>query len=263
MAQNKKFEEQEYLNSFLSTSIGKKWMDNYNLKSYENFERPDFIFLSEDNRKIGLEVTRYMVKSKHRCALQHLMTIGNQICHYSKKKYNFDISIIIDKWDKRVWQAKTYKDIMEACYNPGFIEIFDKREVKTKLQQIIDIRLNDLKNWPRLIKESILVQNEYLNITVSGFPNINGKYECSVNNSCFSKEDPFEELQAEIDKKNKNYSVYTQNCVKCFLLIYKPNVSKGNYYHFTRKLYRQKFISKFSDIFLYDEQENLCIKLAT
>ncbi len=261
MVQNKKLKEKEYLNGFLSSSVGKKWFSNYCLKNYEEFESPDFIFFDHKNQRIGLEITQYMTKSKHRNALQHLMTIGNQVCCYAKNKHNLDISIVIDKWDRRIWQAKTYKDIEDAWYNPGFIDIFNKKEVKSKLEKIIDARLNELKKWPGLVKSSICVQNEYLNISISSFCDMYGKYECSVNNSCFSREDPFDELQAEIDKKNKQYETYIKNCNECFLLIYKPDVSKGNYCHFTNKLYKQKFISKFKDTFLYDAQEQKCIKL--
>lgn len=79
---------------------------------------------------------------------------------------------------------------------------------------------------------------------------MNGKFDCQVNNECFSKEDPFDELQEEIDKKNKKINSYLKNCDKCFLLIYLPDVSHGNYCHFTKKLDKHNFYSKFEDIYI-------------
>lgn len=203
MAQDKKSEEREYLEYFLASDEGKKWYEKNKIISYQESEHPDFIFITEDNQKIGMEITRFLVKSLHEQALRHLMTIGNQACKYAQKQYEINVSILIDKWDKRVHQARTYQEMMEAAYNPGFWDIYNRNAIKKGIESIIDRNVDNLKQWPYLVKESILVQDEYFNISVSGFPNMNGKFDCSVNNECYSKEDPFDELQTEIDKKNK------------------------------------------------------------
>ena len=77
--------------------------------------------------------------------------------------------------------------------------------------------------------------DEYFNITITTFPNMNSKFDCAVNNECRSKEDPLDELQETIDSKNKKISNYLKKCDKCFLLVYIPDVSKGNYCHFFKR----------------------------
>lgn len=71
-------------------------------------ETPDFTFVTEDNQKIGLEITKFIAKSQHGRALQHLMSIGNQVCQYAKKHHGLNISILITKCDRQVEQARTY-----------------------------------------------------------------------------------------------------------------------------------------------------------
>ena len=84
------------------------------------------------------------------------------------------------------------------------------------------------------------------------------KFDCNVNNECYSKEDPLDGLQETIDSKNKKISNYLKKCDKCFLLVYIPDVSTGNYCHFTNSLKKHSFSSKFENIFLC--QWNRCFK---
>ena len=250
MAQDKKSEEREYLEYFLASDEGKKWYEKNKIISCQESEHPDFIFMTEDNQKIGVEITRFLVKSLHGQALRHLMTIGNQACKYAQKQYGLDISILIDKWDKRVHQARTRQEIMDAINNPGFWDIYNKNEIKSGIDQLIDRNVEKLKQWPHLIKETIQVQDEYFNITITSTPNMDNKFDCAVNNESYSKENPFDELQETIDSKNKKINNYLKKCDKCFLLVYIPSVSKGNYCHFNGSVKTHLFYSKFENIFL-------------
>lgn len=173
----------------------KNGINKTKIVSYRDDEAPDFVFVAEDNQKIGLEVTKFIVKSRHGRALQHLMSIGNQVCKYAQKRYRLNISILIDQWNRRVWQARTYKEMLEAAYNPGFWDIYNKQAIKSGIEKIVDRNIEKLKRWPCLVKESIFVQGEYFNISISGFENMDGKFNCHVNNECYSKENPFDELQ--------------------------------------------------------------------
>ena len=56
MMQDKKPEEREYLQYFLSSDEGKKWYLQNKIVSYRDDEAPDFVFVAEDNQKMGLEV---------------------------------------------------------------------------------------------------------------------------------------------------------------------------------------------------------------
>lgn len=262
MAQNKKEEEINYLTQFLNTREGKNWYQTHNFINRMDEEQPDFVFITPDNKRIGLEVTNFIIKSKHGRALQSLMRTGNKICKYIKDNYGFPVSILINKFDRRKWQSRTRKDFLEAVYNPGFIDHFNEEEIKSKIYPIIDKNLKELKSTnPYLVKEWIEINNEWLTFSISRFPNIDNKFDCRVNNQCFSWENPFEELQEEIDKKNEKFDNYLNYCDECFLLIYNPDVSKGNYCHFTDKLNMQSFSYKFSNVFLYDEFNKTTISL--
>ena len=248
--ENKKAEEWEYLDYFLASNVGKNWYKENKIKSRIETEHPDFIFTTEDNQTIGLEITKFIVKSKHGRALQHLMSIGNQTCAYAQKKHNLNISVLIDKWDKRKWCARTRQEFLDVIYNPGFWDIYNKNEIKSGIERIIDRNLEKLKQWPHLIKETIQVQDEYFNITITSTPNMDNKFDCAVNNESYSKENPFDELQETIDSKNKKINNYLKKCDKCFLLVYIPSVSKGNYCHFNGSVKTHLFYSKFENIFL-------------
>lgn len=261
MAQDKKFEEKEYLKYFLNTQEGKKWYQKYKFKHCIDEEHPDFIFITHDNKKIGLEVTQFIIESKHGKAVQALKRTGNKICKCIQDKYGFPVSMIIDKYDKRKWGARTRKDFWEAVNNPGFIDLFNEKEIKSEIYKIIEKNIEKLKGIPYLIKEWIKINNEYLCFSISSFPNIEGTFDCHVNNECFSWENPFENLQEEINKKNKKFDNYLEKCDECFLLIYNPDSSKGNYCHFTDKLKKKKFYYKFSTAFFYDENKKTTIYL--
>lgn len=131
------------------------------------------------------------------------MIIGNRVCKYAKKQYGINVSILIDKFDMRENLAKTYQEMIKVFYNPGFWDIYNKNTIKKEIEQLIDNNVEKLKRWPCFVKKSIFVQDEYFNISISGFENINGKFDCNVNNKCYSKENPFDELQGEINKKTK------------------------------------------------------------
>ena len=152
MAQNKKEEEISCLNQFLNTELGKNWYQKYKIKNRIDKEHPDFIFITNDNKRIGLEVTNFIIKSKHGRALQSLMRTGNKICKYVQDTYGFPVSILINKFDKRKWCSRTRKDFLESVYNPGFIDHFNEKEIKSKLYPIIDKKIEELKNFPSLIK---------------------------------------------------------------------------------------------------------------
>lgn len=262
MAQNKKEDEINYLNQFLNTPEGKAWYQKYKIKDRMDEEHPDFVFITQNNKRIGLEVTNFIMKSKHGIALQSLKTTGNKICKYVHDTYGFPISILIDKFNKRKYGAKTRKEFLEAVYNPGFIDRFNEEEIKSKIYPLIDKNIEKLKTFPCLVQEWIEVNNEQLKFSISGFPNTDGSFGCHVNNQSFSKQDPFKELQEEIDKKNKKFDNYIKNCDDCFLLVCNTDVSKGNYCHFTNKLKTHKFSCKFTNVFFYDEDSKtaICLK---
>lgn len=51
MAQNKKQKEKKYLIDFFNSHVGQKWKAQQGIISYEETESPDFIFLTNKNKK--------------------------------------------------------------------------------------------------------------------------------------------------------------------------------------------------------------------
>ena len=145
MAQNKKQKEKKYLIDFFNSHVGQKWKAQQGIISYEETESPDFIFLTNKNKKIGMEITNFFAKSKHCRATQVLTNIGNKVCRYCHKKYNLEISILIDKYDKRIGQPKSKEELWDLYYNPGFTNIFNEEEIKPKIEKTIDENLINVK----------------------------------------------------------------------------------------------------------------------
>lgn len=257
MAQNKKQKEKKYLIDFFNSHVGQKWKAQQGIISYEETESPDFIFLTNKNKKIGMEITNFFAKSKHCRATQVLTNIGNKVCRYCHKKYNLEISILIDKYDKRIGQPKSKEELWDLYYNPGFTNIFNEEEIKPKIEKTIDENLIKLRDSKGLIKKWINVNGELLCISICPFPNMNGQFDCRVNNESFMKPDPIEEMQDLINKKNEKYHTYLKKCEECFLLLCLPESIYGNYCYLTKKTYKHRFDSLFKKIFLYDEKENI------
>ena len=242
----KKQEEKEQVNFFFNTNIGKSfWADNNIIEIQEN-ESPDFLLLRKDETKISLEVTQFIAENKNTKYSQALIRYGNNLCNYAKEHYGINISILIDKYDKRKFSPKSY--------NPGFSKIPPKDALNKELGNILIKNIDNLKSG-KLVQEWIQIKDDYFKISIDPYicPWTN-KYDCMVNNAGKVSFDPIYELQKCIDKKNKKVSTYKQNCTKCFLLIYVPSSRYGNYCSFGESSLKHKYNSKFDNIFLFEEK---------
>ena len=258
---DKKAKEQEYLNNFKETNIGKKFYEDYSIIDiFEATEQPDFILKTKSEKLIGIELTELIVKNKNTKYTQALTRNGNKICKYAKKHYNLDVSIIINQYDKLLWSTK-WSDHLKRAYDPGFSVILSPKEFKDKLQEFVDDNIERLKKTT-FIQDWIMLQNEYFKITIKTFPSISsGKFDCHVNNAGRCKENPIEELQACIIEKNNKIENYIKKCDNCCLLIVLSNSSKGSFCFYTDIILKHKYTSKFKEIFLYDESKKQAHKL--
>ena len=98
--------EKEIFVKFLNTHIGKAWNSEYKIESSNHSDSPDFLCQTKDNKTIGLEITQFFIEHKNLPYSRSLTRIGNNVCKLAKKEFNLDISIIIDKYDKRIWSTK-------------------------------------------------------------------------------------------------------------------------------------------------------------
>lgn len=261
---NKKEEEEKYLNEFLNSSIGKSWLEKNqinHLMPIKN-ETPDFLFKADNNETIGIEITKLIVKNKNTEATQQLITIGNQIRAYVKKEYNFDVSLVIDKYDKRKFSCK-WSDHLDSVYHPGF-SVVPYKQLKSEIIEGIDNNIEEIeKNIFKFGKFWVDVDDEFFQITIEiGANYFEGDYYVYVNNCHRYTENPIEDLKKEIEKKNKKYFKYKTNCDKCFLLIIVLDSKEGCFYSF-KNLNRVCFISNFDGIFLYSCNDNNITVLKT
>lgn len=261
--ETKNTEEIEFLNKFLQTPVGKKWYSENSIAKTIKSEAPDFLFKTNYDQSLAMEITKLIVKNKNLRFSQDLTRIGNQLCKEIMKKYNIKVSMLIDKYDKRKFSSNL-ADQINLAYDPGFSEMPPKDIFKAKLRKFIDKNIDKLRK-NAFTKDWIEVCNEYYQISLNCFPSMTttGKYDCRVNNAGWVKINPLDELQDCIDKKNKKAEKYRINNDKCFLLVIVPDSKIGNYCSFTDELLKHKFISNFDSVFLYEEDRNVSWDLAT
>lgn len=264
-AKEQKEKEWELLSNFIQTPVGYEWYKdclNTDNSKKEDREHPDFIFNTKNGLSIGVEVTEFIVETKNTKYSQVLTRIGNKIYHYTKKKYGIDVSILINQYDKREFSPH-WKDHIALVYDPGFSNFPSAKEFKVQLQKFVDINIEKLKE-KTFVQDWITFHDEHFQISIDTYSFMNsGKFDCHVNNTGLCKEDPIDELQECINKKNDKLEEYLKECDECYLLVVLPNSSKGNFCYYTDGLLKHKYISKFKDIFFYDESKKQAYKLYT
>ena len=258
----KKDKEDSLLNNFLNTKVGNNWCSEKKVVEKVDNETPDFLLRTVDNKTLGLEITDFFVEHKHLAYSRTLTSIGNKICIEAKKKYNVPISIVIDKYDPRIWSSDL-KEHIDAAYNPGFSQVPSQNLFIEELRKLVSNNIKDIK-LGKLIKQWIQIEDEYYQISIVAFPSTSsGKYDCHVNNTGMLKFNPCDELHLCINKKNQKIEQYQTKCDECYLLITVPSNKIGNYCTFTDEISKYKFESNFTSIFLYDIDKNFSCILNT
>ena len=74
-------------------------------------------------------------------------------------------------------------------------------------------------------------------------------------------------IQSKICKsaliKNNKFENYVKKCDDCYLLVILQDSSKGSFCFYTDSLLKHKYISKFKEVFFYDEKKKQAYKLCT
>ena len=135
MSKNEKKKEEELtcFEKFKNTALGSDWYSKNSIVKITNSEHPDFLFHTQDGKIIGLELAEIIAENENTKFTQTLMRIGNYICRYVKQKYNIDISMTIDKFNKDMWCRK---DFRLASYKMGFSELPSSKGVKELKKKI-------------------------------------------------------------------------------------------------------------------------------
>lgn len=260
----KKGREKYYLARFLESEQGKQWIERYHvdIKSKISSERPDFIFTTKNGDKIGLELTSFVLKDStskqksHAENIKALYRVGNKVVEYFLQKKNIPLSLLIEYYDERKW-SPNWKKHLEYCYNPT-TPIFDIDFEKFKEVIIQRIESKGVPNWG--------VNKEYIEIGEYAFMVTFDKFyepytNVRVNSIGLCAEDPYAQLQQEIDKKNHKYDSYRKQCDECHLLVISEDSSTGNCVEFSAKTLKRKYKSAFPAVYLMDFGEFNCINV--
>lgn len=247
--------EEWYLARFLESEQGKQWIGNYHIDVNSKIlsESPDFIFTTQNGKKIGLELTQFILKNttgkkkSHAENIQALYRVGNKVVEYFLQKKNIPLSLLIEYYDERKW-SPNWKKHLEYCYDPT-TPIFDIDFEKLKEIIIQKIESKGVPNWG-VNKEYIELGKYAFMITFDRFyePYTNVR----VNSIGLCAEDPYVQLQQEIDKKNHKYDAYCKQCDECHLLVVSEDSSAGNCVKFSAKALKKKYKSAFSAVYLID-----------
>lgn len=251
----KKGREEYYLSCFLESEQGKQWLERYrvDVNSKISSESPDFIFTTQNGKKVGLELTQFVLKNttnkkkSHAENIQALYRVGVKVVEYFQQTHNIPLSLFLEYYDKRK-NYSTKEEYLAYCYNPT-TPILDVNYNKLKDLIIQRIERVGIPTWG-VNKEWISLGEHSFIVTFDRFydPYTNVR----VNSIGLSIEDPFIELQQEIDKKNHKYTSYLKQCDECHLLIISEGSETGNCVNFSKKIAEKRFKSFFPMVYLMD-----------
>ena len=237
-----KGQEATYLALFARHPLGTQWIKDNGITTKISCECPDFIFKVPEHPTIGLEVVNFVYKTPKNTATMRLEGIAKKIVGHFKKK-DIPLSLLLEIYDPRKWSVK-WADHLDACYNPGFdnLNATDK-EIKTAI--INALESEGIKPWG-ITKKYIDLKGQTFVATASRMHEPHTSVH--VNNMGRCEEDPLDELQETITRKNKKFESYKANCDECDLLV----VIENGFVHFTDKLQKHKFESAFRNTYLLD-----------
>ncbi len=244
-------QEEMFCKLFLETPLGKKWYQSIEASSYQKHEIPDFIFTTQLGKKVGLELTKFIIKdnkgqpTKHFKNIATLQTTAFQIAEYFKQKHNIPLSILIELYDKRKI-SPNWMDHLDYLSNPQ-TPIVDVDFKKLKQFIINQIIRKGVPSWG--VEQLFLEFSSYkFLIKFSKFyePYISAR----VNSVGMTIEASVSDLQHTINSKNKKYRHYREACDECHLLIVSEDSISGNCVYFPEKIIQHTFHSPFTTIHL-------------
>ncbi len=256
--ERKKALESFYVELFLQTPEGTAWKGSKQLMDISPQESPDFLFSSKSGEKQGLELTEWVNNTKQCLVNQILIEIARDICIEVKNTKHINLSLEIDIYDPRRWNAHSRQEYIDYLYNPGVKKLQENAKNLKKI--FLEAILNSGTIAEAVIEKQIGMNGQYFRLAFHKswfeYPNFH------INNNSTCWEDPVISLQHSIDKKNKKYASFLNKCATCDLLITYP------YYHTGNPILsntRVSFKSSFPNVFLlyWDGWDILVTKLKT
>lgn len=241
-AANKLEKEKNYMDLFLQTNEGKKWLKKNKIESIKQGDSPDYIFESQEGKKLGFEITELMIKTPRFMVLTALNSVLKKVCQHFYEKEGVNYHIILDIWDE--------SDFI-LPYKPWYDRLIKKLELSPNdiKNAIIKSMFQKPTQHNPVVKTSVDISPHQFNITYSIEPYMSA--HINVWTDTFEK--PIGELQKTIDKKNKKAEKYVDVCDSCAILIvsdYSENLGYANFE--PKELKSRRFVSAFKDIFLLE-----------
>lgn len=242
----KKDRETIYLESFLKTETGQDWFKKNEFINYEESEEPDFVFKRESADSTGLEITTIFIEGGIAQQINRtLQNIVNRVFKYFIDKEGIKLGIDIEFINKESFtRLRLKREYM------GLLELpMPEKDLEQKI--IEEVSKSVALNMPQ-DKRCIDFDTHFMKITVS---NLGEPVLEPTASHCerMYREDPFEKVQKEIDKKNKKISKYNKNCSDCVLLVVADaSDTRIAPSCFTNKLKRRIFKSDFKEVYLLE-----------
>lgn len=237
-----------YLSQFLDTPEGKEWKGKNILCVDKTQEEPDFLFVSPNNTKVGLEIVDWVNQTKECRTTQILTEVAGDICHIIKKERNISLSLTIDIYDPNRWERKTRADFLEYAYHPGVKHLNGNKEKIKK--QFLEVILSTPNLTERFEEKWVDINSQHFKLSFCrswrNYP------EFFVNNTSTCWDDPTKAIQNIITQKNQKYAAYTKNCETCSLLIVSPLYNTGNYLIERETVSAHRFTSKFKHTYVLE-----------
>lgn len=244
-------QEEMFCKFFLETPLGKKWYQSIKASSYQKHEIPDFIFLIESGKKIGLEVTQFIIKDKNNTPTRHFKNVSTlkrtafQVAEYFNQKHNIPLSILIELYDERQF-SPNWNEHLDYLYNP-WTPILDINFKELKQLIINKITQKGVPNWGI---EKLLIEFSSYKFLVTFDKFYEPYISANVNSVGITIDASISDIQHTINSKNIKYRHYMEACDECHLLIVSEDPRSGNCVAFPDKILHHTFHSPFKTIHL-------------
>ena len=240
--ENKKSKETLVLDCFLSTKIGQTWYSRNKFVNRQDCEKPDFVFIDENNQTHGLELVQFVRPGGDWQQINRTMQHIVKQVHAYFLKQNRNIGLIVDAINKEHLQT-----ISLVRRYSGITKLEEKPEsIKNKIIKAIETEIAANKTF---VRTSIDLGSHWLRISASTSFDTELRPTFNCERMYFDLRP--EHIQNLITKKNALLDRYLHKCDKCSLLTVVDN--ENNCFSpmtITQYVLNNLYASKFENMFL-------------
>ena len=240
--ENKKSKETLVLDCFLSTKIGQTWYSRNKFVNRQDCEKPDFVFIDENNQTHGLELVQFVRPGGDWQQINRTMQHIVKQVHAYFLKQNRNIGLVVDAINKEHLQT-----ISLVRRYSGITKLEEKPEsIKNKIIKAIETEIAANKTF---VRTSIDLGSHWLRISASTSFDTELCPTFNCERMYFDLRP--EHIQNLITKKNALLDRYLHKCDKCSLLVVVDN--ENNCFSpmtITQSVLNNQYASRFENLFL-------------